>query len=182
MFRAGLSILSAALLVLIAQRSAAEEQKALRLMAALGFGSVEDAGYGATSKFNVGYEFDHILSVELQGGLGITEEVGLGTEGFYHVDLLLPATLTICSSDSWICPGSKFELVIISGIGISRFTGDRWSPNVIGGVALDSFRRIQSFEVGVRASVAGHYDIIEYKRLVVILQLYLGVIFRFGLG
>jgi hypothetical protein len=182
MFRILLGILSGVILFLLPHLGSGEELKALRVMAALGFGSVEDAGYGATSKFNVGYEFDDILSVELQGGLGITEEVGLGTEGFYHLDLLLPATLTICSSDSWICPGSKFEIVIISGIGISRFTGDRWSPNVVGGVALDSFRRVQSFEVGVRASVAGHYDVIEYKRLVVILQLYLGVIFRFGLG
>jgi hypothetical protein len=160
----------------------AAEQKALRAMAAVGFGSVEDAGYGATSMFNAGYEFDDILSAELQVGMGITEEAGIGTERFFHLDLLLPAALAVCSSDSWICPGSNFEIVIISGIGISRFTVGRWSPNVVAGVALDSFRLVGSFEVGVRASILGHYDVIEYQRLVVILQLYLGVIFRFGLG
>lgn len=159
----------------------ADEPKALRAMAAVGFGSVEDAGYGATSTFNAGYEFDEIFSVELQGGLGITEEAGLGTENFFHLDLLVPATLAICSSNSWICPGSSFELVIISGVAMSRFS-QRWSPNVVAGVALDSFRLVPPFDVGVRASVVGHYDVTDLERLVVILQLYLGVIFRFGVG
>lgn len=148
-------------------------------MGAVGFGSVEDAGYGATGTFGAGWEFDEILGVEMQGGLGITEEVGLGTERFFHLEMLLPAKLTICSSESWICPGSVFELVLISGLGAARFTG-RWSPNVLAGIALDSFRVVRPFEIGLRAALIGHYDVIDYKRLLVMMQLYLGIIFRFG--
>lgn len=147
-------------------------------MIAVAFGSVEDAGYGAKGTFSGGYGFDDIFSLELQGGVGVTEEIDLGPERFYHLELLVPATMTICSSETWICPGSTFELVIISGVGAALFT-ERWSPTVVGGVALDSFQALAPFEVGVRVGFVGYYDVRAYDRLVVMLQLNLGVIFRF---
>lgn len=167
------------LFLLLSLPAHSEEPRKLSTMGAVAFGSVDEAGYGATGILNVGSDLGPIFGIELQGGLGITEEVGLGPERFYLIDLLIPATLTICSSDSWICPGSTFELVLITGVGMSQFS-KRWALNVVAGIALDSFRDVGPFEVGLRAAVEGHYDVLDYERLVVILQLHLGVIFRFA--
>ncbi|MCP4679426.1 MAG: hypothetical protein GY854_28845 [Deltaproteobacteria bacterium] len=155
------------------------DDNGLRARLGVGFGSVEDGGYGATGTFSGGWEFDDVFSLELQGGVGVTEVVNMGPEYFYHLELLIPAAMTICSSESWTCPGSTFEIVLISGIGGARFP-DRWSPTVIGGVALDSFRYFDPLEIGVRVGFIGYYDVIHYERLVAMLQLNLGVIFRFG--
>jgi hypothetical protein len=170
-----------AVLLAAAPAAAREEGNALRLMGAVAFGAVEDAGYGATGIFAVGSELGEVLGLELQGGVGMTEEAGLGTERFFHLELLVPATMTICSSDSWVCPGSTFEFVVQSGIGGARFEG-RWSPMVVAGVALDSFKGFGSYEVGVRAGVLGAYDVLEPRKLTVMLHLHLGVVVRFGLG
>jgi len=152
---------------------------AFRLMGAMAFGSVEDAGYGATGVFSGGWEFGEYLGLELQGGVGITEEAGIGTERFFHLELLLPATMTICSSESWVCPGSTFEIAALVGVGGARFEG-RWSPNVVAGIALDSFKVFSAYDVGVRAGVFSAYDVLNFKRLVVMFHLHLGVIVRFG--
>jgi hypothetical protein len=170
----------AALLVAV-PAAAREDGKALRLMSAVAFGAVEDAGYGATGIFAAGWELGEILGLELQGGVGMTEEAGLGTERFFHLELLVPATMTICSSDSWACPGSTFELVVQSGIGGARFEG-RWSPMVVAGVSLDSFKDLGAYEVGVRAGLLGAYDVIEPRKLTVMLHVHLGVVLRFGLS
>jgi hypothetical protein len=152
---------------------------ALRTTAAIGVGSVEDAGYGATGVFGAGWEFHETFGVEIQGGVGITEEAGIGTERFFHLELLVPATLTICSSESWVCPGSTFEVVVAAGVGGARFEG-RWSPNVVAGAALDSFKVFPGYEVGVRAAVFASYDVIDFERMLVMMHLHLGVVFRFG--
>ncbi len=165
----------------VSNPAVAGEDDALRAMVAVAFGSVEDAGYGAKGTFSGGWEFDEIFSLELQGGVGITEEVGLGPEYFYHFELLLPAKMTICSSSSWVCPGSTFDIVLITGLGTARFT-TRWAPTVVAGVALDSFRFFDPVEIGIRIGCVGYYDVIHYERLVAMLQLNLGVIFRFGTG
>ncbi|MDJ0765605.1 MAG: hypothetical protein QNJ97_21665 [Myxococcota bacterium] len=156
-----------------------EGRDPLSTMVAVSFGSVEDAGYGAKGTLGAGWHFDEIFSLEIQGGMGITEEINLGPERFYHLEVLVPATMTICSSKSWVCPGSTFEIVAISGVGGARFTG-RWAPTVVAGIALDSFLFFDPVDVGIRAGFVGHYDVLEYERLVVMLQLNLGVIFRFG--
>jgi hypothetical protein len=165
--------------VLWAPAALGHGDNALRAMGALAFGSVEDAGYGATGVFSGGWEFGEYFGLELQGGVGITEEAGIGTERFFHLELLLPATMTICSSESWVCPGSTFEVVAISGVGGARFEG-RWSPNVVAGIALDSFKVFPAYDVGVRAGVISSYDVLNFKRLVVMFHLHLGVIVRFG--
>jgi len=159
--------------------AAAREGGGVRLMGAVAFGAVEDAGYGATGIFAGGWEFGEVLGLELQGGVGITEEAGIGTERFFHLELMVPATMIICSSDSWICPGSTFEFVVQSGIGGARFEG-RWSPMVVAGVALDSFKDLGGYEVGVRAGLLGAYDVLQPRRLTVMLHLHLGVVMRFG--
>ena len=169
----------AAAIALVAAPVAARAGGAGRVMGAFAFGSVEDAGYGATGLLSAGWELDDVFGLELQGGAGITEEAGIGTERFFHLELLVPATMTVCSSDSWVCPGSTFEFVVQSGVGGARFEG-RWSPTVVAGVALDSFKPFSSYEVGVRAGVQGAYDVIRPRRLTVMLHLHLGVIIRFG--
>jgi hypothetical protein len=163
-----------------APAAAREDGNALRLMGAVAFGAVEDAGYGATGIFSIGSDLGEVLGIELQGGVGMTEEAGIGTERFFHLELLVPATMTICSSDSWACPGSTFEFVVQSGIGGARFEG-RWSPMVVAGVSLDSFKDLGSYEVGVRAGLLGAYDVIEPRKLTVMLHIHLGVVIRFGL-
>jgi hypothetical protein len=171
-----------AALLLIASlpgEAAARGGNALRLTSAIGVGSVEDVGYGATAVFGGGWEFHDTFGLELQGGVGITEEAGIDTERFFHLELLVPATLTICSSDSWICPGSTFEVVVAAGIGGARFEG-RWSPNVVAGAALDSFKVFPSSEVGVRLAVFASYDVLDFERMLVMMHLHLGVVVRFG--
>ncbi|MCP4600607.1 MAG: hypothetical protein GY847_08770 [Proteobacteria bacterium] len=177
---AGSSIVFFMCLTLSGSVSAGDDN-ALRTMVAVAFGSVEDAGYGAKGTFSGGWEFDEIISLEVQGGIGVTEEIDLGPEYFYHFELLVPASMTICSTESWVCPRSTFELVIISGVGAARFT-ERWSPTLVGGVALDSFRFFDPIEIGIRIGFIGYYDVIKYERLVVMLQLNLGVVFRFNTG
>jgi hypothetical protein len=152
---------------------------ALRLTGGIGVGSVEDSGYGATGIFGLGWEFHETFGLELQGGAGITEEPGVETEQFFHLELLLPATLTICSSESWVCPGSTFELVAVAGVGGARFEG-RWSSNVVAGVAFDSFKDFTTYEVGVRIGVFGSYDVLNLKEMLVMMHLHLGVLVRFG--
>lgn len=177
--RTSLLVLALAALVALPAPAAARGGGALRLTGGIGVGSVEDSGYGATGIFGAGWEFGETFGLELQGGVGITEEAGVETERFFHLELLVPATLTICSSDSWVCPGSTFELVVAAGVGGARFEG-RWSPNVVAGAALDSFKVFPTYEIGVRAGVFGSYDVIEFKRMLVMLHLHLGVVVRFG--
>lgn len=164
---------------LVPALAGARSDHALRISSSLAVGSVEDAGYGATGVFSAGWEMHETFGLSLQGGVGITEEAGIGAERFFHLELLVPATMTICSSDSWVCPGSIFEFVVASGVGGARFEG-RWSPTVVAGVALDSFRLFGGYEVGARVGVFGAYDVIEPRRLTVMLHLHLGVILRFG--
>lgn len=158
---------------------AARGGNALRATSGAGVGSVEDGGYGATAIFGGGWEFHETFGIELQGGVGITEEIGIGTERFFHLELLVPATWTICSSDSWICPGSTFELVVAAGVGGARFEG-RWSSNVVAGAALDSFKVFPNYEVGVRVGVFSSYDVLDFKRMLVMMHMHLGVVLRFG--
>ncbi|MDD5306958.1 MAG: hypothetical protein PHU25_06505 [Deltaproteobacteria bacterium] len=157
-----------------------EERRALRAQGAVAFGSVEDTGYGATAIFNGGYEFDDVFSIEVQGGIGITDEIGIGPSQFFHGELLLPAKMTLCSSDSWACPGSTFELEVLSGVGGARFEG-RWAPHVVAGVALDSFRPVGPLEVGVRAAIFGYFDPMHADQLITMMQIHLGVILRVGI-
>jgi len=173
--------LAAALLVLAALpiEAAARGNDALRLTGGIGVGSVEDSGYGATGIFGLGWEFHETFGVELQGGAGITEEPGVETERFFHLELMLPATLTICDSDSWVCPGSTFEIVVEAGVGEARFEG-RWSTNVVAGAAFDSFKVFPSYEVGVRVGIFGSYDVLDFQRMLVMMHLHLGVVVRFG--
>ena len=60
-----------------------------RLTALASIGSVEDAGYGAKGTFGAGLELGDVFSIELQGGMGVTEEIDLGTERFYAVPFTL---------------------------------------------------------------------------------------------
>jgi hypothetical protein len=173
-------IVLAAALLAGSPAALAQDDQALRALGAVAFGSVEDTGYGATAIFNGGWEFDDVFSLEAQGGIGITEEVGLGPTQFFHGELLLPATMTLCSSDSWVCPGSTFELAILSGVGGARFEG-RWAPHVVAGVALDSFRPVGPLDVGVRAAIFGYFDPMHPDQLITMMQIHLGVILRMGI-
>ena len=157
-----------------------KEEQALRALGAVAFGSVEDTGYGATAIFNGGWEFDDVFSLEAQGGIGITDNIGFGPTQFFHGELLLPAKMTLCSSDSWACPGSTFELEVLSGVGGARFEG-RWAPHVVAGVALDSFRPVGPLEVGVRAAIFGYFDPMHADQLITMMQIHLGVILRVGI-
>jgi len=174
-------MMAAALAALLAlpAGAAARGGDALRLTGGIGVGSVEDSGYGATGIFGLGWEFHETFGLELQGGAGITEEPGVETEQFFHLELLLPATLTICSSDSWVCPGSTFEVVVAAGVGGARFEG-RWSSNVVAGVAFDSFKVFPAYEVGIRIGLFGSYDVLDFTEMLVMMQLHLGVVIRFG--
>ena len=155
------------------------EERPLRLMTSLAFGPIENADYGASGILELGWQPDEVLGVALQGGFGISEDAGLGPRQFSHMALLAPATMTICSSETWICPGSTFELVVLSGLGISR-SDNEWVPIVVAGVGLDAFRKLSNIEIGLRAGVQGGYNVWDFERLVVMMQLQLGVIFRFG--
>jgi hypothetical protein len=68
---------------------------------------------------------------------------------------------------------------VLAGVGGARFTG-RWSPNVVAGIALDSFGSFPALDVGLRAGVLGHYDVLDFESLVAMMHLHLAVIFRFG--
>jgi len=180
MWKRGLAVLLAWGALLIAPDDAsARGNDALRVMGAFAFGSVEDAGYGGTAIFSAGWEFDEVFGVDLQGGVGVTEEAGIGTERFFHLELLFPATMTICSADTWVCPGSIFEFQVVSGIGGARFEG-RWSPNVVAGVSIDSFRVLEDIDVGLRVGVLGSFDVLDIERLIVMMHVQLGVVVRFG--
>ena len=172
-------LLGLSLGILLVQPVSAKETP-MRVMTALAFGSLENADYGATGILDIGWEFGSVFGLALQGGLGISEEVGLGTERFSHMAVLVPATMTICSSKSWACPGSTFEFVIISGVGVSQFEGN-WVSTLIAGAALDVFREFSNVELGLRAGVQGGFNVLDIQRLTVMMQLHLGVIVRFNL-
>jgi len=141
------------------------------------FGSLEDVGFGVGAIGAVGWGLDHVFSLGLQGGGGGGEDLSGESGAFGHLEIIIPAGVNICANVPRVCPGLEFDLSFFPGAGYGWYSG-KDALNLVAGVALDSFRRAEKVDIGVRAAVLAYFDVLEMDALVTMMLLQLGVILR----